>query len=189
MRKSIGSFAVTALVTAFMTALTPIAAHSADGGGVAGGAGGAKATSSVATTGTCTMKKANFTASTLDFSTTTSATFVNIPEGLVSFTQGGSTSGCVIVDFSGMVFANAAGAALEYVRAVLNTGAVAVPFETQFNGDDDEDADGRWARSHAYTFVFPSVAPGAHTIQMQFRSLVAGQTVFMHRHTTVVYHQ
>lgn len=185
MRKSLGSLAITALVTAFITAWTPIAAYSADGGGIPGGA---KATASAAaTTAKCNVGTADFTASTLDFSSTTSATFVNIPEGAVSLTLGGTVHDCLIVHFSGMSFA-ANGVALELVRALLDGVTVAVPSETQFSGDDDEEGDGRWSRSHGYIFVFKNIAPGAHTVQMQFRSNTAGQTVSMHLHTTVVYH-
>ena len=163
-------------------------------GAVAGGSrsagipGTAKARPAVAVTGTCKSGKTNYSATNLTGSNTTSTSYVNVPDATVSFTQGGSVSSCVIVHFTAETFANAGGTALLYVRPLLDGGTLATPVETQFSGDDDEEQDGRWARSHAMNFVFPSVSPGGHTIQMQFRSFDGGQ-VNIHQHTTLVDHR
>jgi hypothetical protein len=91
------------------------------------------------------------------------------------------------VTFSAFSFA-AADDELLYVRPLLDGAIVAVPLETQFSGDDDEDANGRWARTHSMSFVYPNVSAGSHAIRMQFRSF-GGATVFIHRHTTLVEHR
>jgi hypothetical protein len=52
------------------------------------------------------------------------------------------------------------------VRAVLHGSVAWEPADTQFSGDDDEDNDALWARTHAAQFAFVSVAPGTHTIQI-----------------------
>jgi hypothetical protein len=166
-----------ALVVA--TALAPAA--QAGSGGVAATSKAKKA----ATTATCEQMKANINASALDVSSTASTTFVDVPESTVSFSMGPFT-GCAIVNFSAMTFAP--GDALLLVRALLDGVTVSTPGETQMSGDDDEDGDGRWSRSHDYNFLFTAVAPGPHKIKMQFRSF-DGKTVFINRHTTVVYHR
>jgi hypothetical protein len=178
---SVRSFVLSASLV-LATALAPIAAHAGGKAGIAASAPVGKAV----TTGSCITNRSDFAASDLDVSSTTSTSHVNIPEASVVFTQHGAVAGCVIVNFSGMGFAS--GGALLYVRALLDSATVALPLETQFSGDDDENANGEWSRSHDYNFVFPSVLPGTHTIQMQFRSL-DGKTVFMNRHTTVVQHR
>lgn len=165
------------------TAFTAVVAHAAGKDGVAAKTRASK----VVTTGTCITNQSTYAASTLDGSSTTSTSFVNLGEGAVTFQQG-LGNGCAIVNFSSMAFAASGGSALLYVRALLDGATVAIPFETQFTGDDDEDGDGRWARSHSYTFIFPRVAPGLHTVQMQFRSFDGG-SVTLHRHTTVVQHR
>jgi hypothetical protein len=170
----------------FATALTPIMAHAASDAGVAKQA--QSSAKRVLTTGGCPLTRMNFAASTLDGSGTTSTSFVDVPEASLTFFQGGTLSNCVIVNFSAMSFASTASTALVLVRAVLDGVVVAIPPETQFSGDDDEDADFRWSRSHDYNFVFPRVAPGSHTVTMQFRSSDGGQ-VFINRHTMVVYHR
>ncbi len=61
------------------------------------------------------------------------------------------------------------------------------PGEVQFSGDDDEDGDGRWARSAAYNFLC-TVTPGVHTFKAQFRSLDGG-LVFIHKSSLFVHHR
>ena len=173
--------------------LTPLAV-SALGSKGAPGVGGtpagvvAPARPAAPVTGTCKTTKTDFAATDLTFSSTTSTAFVNIPEASVSFQQGGASPSCAIVMYSAEVFAAADSTALMYVRALLDGVTAATPAQTQFSGDDDEDGDGRWARSHAMNFVFPSVSPGGHTITMQFRSSDGG-AVFTHQHTTLVEHR
>lgn len=109
---------------------------------------------------------------------TTSTTHVDIPGATVPFavsSRGGRK--CVSVVFTSMAWAPGG---LVYVRALLD-GTPGDPVETQFEADS-----GAFAISHAMTFVFNAVAPGPHTIQMQFRSNSSSQTVFLHRGTTLV---
>ncbi len=119
--------------------------------------------------------------------TTSSSSFVNLPNGDVTFTQGGIGNGCVIVTFTAEGFARLNRRV--DVRARLDNAVIAAPRTVWFSGDDDEDADGAWARAHAFTFIFPSVAPGAHTVRMQFRSGRFSEPVFIHKHTVVVQHR
>ena len=82
-----------------------------------------------------------------------------IPGTFVGFTQGGKTNGCVIVTFSAQA---AAAGCFMYVQATLdNTAFGALPLETIFAGFDN------WHQATA-TFIFPSVSPGAHSVQMHF---------------------
>lgn len=118
---------------------------------------------------------------------TSSSTYANLLNGNVAFRQGGTTASCVVVDFSAYSFAPAG--RLLMVRAVLDGVTVAAPFEVQFSGNDDDDGDGQWARSHAFNFLFPSVSPGLHTVAIQFRSFFDTQQVFIHRHSVVVRHR
>jgi hypothetical protein len=120
-------------------------------------------------------------------STTSSGDFVDVPGTSISFTQGGSVSGCAIVTFSAESYAEFG--RLLLVRARIDDASTAAPGAIQFSGDDDEDEDGRWARAHSFTFIFPSVAPGNHTVTMQYRSLRYGRAVHLGKHTTVVQHR
>jgi hypothetical protein len=113
-----------------------------------------------------------------DFNGTTSTTFVNIPGARVPFTV--STTGgakCVSVLFTSMAFVPPGSS----VRALLDGAVAGNPSETQFEGESLNGS----AVSHAMNFTFSAVAPGAHTIRMQFRSF-GGGSVFIHRGTTIV---
>lgn len=116
---------------------------------------------------------------------TSSGEFVTVHGTSIAFNQ--SLTGCVIVTFSSESYAEFN--RLLYVRARLDGATTAAPGAVQFSGDDDEDRDGRWARSQSFTFVFPSVAAGNHTVTMQFRSLTFGSWVHLGKHTTVVQHR
>ena len=143
-----------------------------------------------ALTGTCIVKKVSFaTSETLGLSTT-STSFVNIPGMSVSFLMGGVNPSCVKVQFSAFTFAATEPVAnqLLMVRALLDGATVGSPSEVQFSGDDDEDADSNWARSHAINFAFKNVTPGVHTITIQFRSF-SGGSVFVHRPSMFVNHR
>jgi len=137
--------------------------------------------------GCVNMTKINYAADDSINKFTSSTGFVNIPNSVVSFAQGGTTNDCVIVTFTAEAIAPAN--RLMLVRSVLDSSVVAAPGGVQFTGDNDEDFDGRWARSHAFTFVFPSVAPGLHNVKMQFRSPATFGNVYIHKHTVVVQHR
>ena len=146
----------------------------------------AKAESRAVVSGSCAgMTETEFKSDSSVDSTTSSGSFVNVPNATISFNQ--AVAGCVIVTFSSETYAEFS--RLLYVRARLDGATTAAPGGVQFSGDDDEDGDGRWARSRAYTFIFPSVAAGNHTVTMQFRSLSFGKTVHIGKHTTIVQHR
>lgn len=164
----------------------------------AGGAGAAEksgrvsdaaeaAVSRAVVSGICTgMTEIDYKSDDTFNKTTSSSTFVNLPNGDVSFTQGGVGNGCVIVTFTAEGFARLSRRV--DVRALLDNAVIAAPRTVWFSGDDDEDGDGAWARAHAFTFTFRSVAPGPHTVRMQFRSGRFSEPVFIHKHTVVVQH-
>ncbi len=138
--------------------------------------------------GICTdMTKINYKSDDSIDHSTFSTSFVNVPKASVGFNQGGSSSGCVIVTFTAEAFTDPDG--LMQVRARLDDSVTAAPGVVQFSGDEDEDADGRWARSHAFTFIFPSVAPGSHLVRIQFRTVDFFRQVVIHKHTVVVQHR
>jgi hypothetical protein len=110
-----------------------------------------------------------------------------VPNTNVFFTQGGTSSGCVIVTFTAETFARVG--RLLQVRARLDNAVTAAPGVVQLSGDDDEDGDNRWSRAHAFTFIFPSVTPGPHTVRMQFRSVFFFEPVFINKHTVMVQHR
>jgi len=169
-----------------LAALIPMTA-SAQKAGVPDDAGESARAPRAAVKGRCGALRVDFAASDLMFSTTSSTIYANIPDTQITFVQ--SKPGCVIVHYSAFVYAASDSAALMYVRPLLDGAVTAVPAETQFSGDDDEDGDGRWARSHAMNFVFPDVPAGTHRLTMQWRSLVDGQVIYTHRRTTLVHHR
>jgi hypothetical protein len=127
---------------------------------------------------------------TVDFKTddslnasTTSTNFVDVPNAKISFTQG--SPGCVIVTFSAESWAPSS--RLTLIRARLDSSTTAQPGSVQFSGDDDENNNGKWARAHGFTLVFPSVSSGSHNVQIQYESWTGGR-VFLYKHTTTIQH-
>jgi len=49
--------------------------------------------------------------------------------------------------------------------------------------------DGNFAQTHSYSFLFPSVAPGAHQVFLEWRSQVNGQAVIIDRFAVEVQHR
>ena len=152
-------------------------------GGLAALAGSNKPATVVS--GSCPTPGTHFVAADNTGVSTTSTTMVDVPDMSVSFTATGTRAWCAVATFSAFAFAS--GDALLYVQAVLDGAVIGAPGEQQFDGDSDEDADSKWAAAHAYTFVFPSVSVGAHTIKIQFRSY-DGKTVYLHRRSLTVFH-
>ena len=140
-----------------------------------------------ALTGQCKVNKVSYATGEDTGLSTTSLSYVDVPGMSSTFTEGGTVTRCVTVQYTAYVFAASGAATLMQVRALLDGVTVASPSETQFDGDSDEDADGAWARSHAFNFVFPTVAPGSHTIKIQWKSF-DGTTIFTHRRTLLVGH-
>lgn len=150
--------------------------------------GSQAATPQAAVSGGCLdVTKINYKSDdTLDKSTF-STSFVDVPNSGVVFNQGGTGSSCAIVTFTAETFTESNG--LMQIRARLDDSVTAAPGVVQLSGDDDEDLDNRWARSHAFTFIFPSVAPGSHRVRIQFRSVDFFREVVIHKHTVVVQHR
>jgi hypothetical protein len=106
------------------------------------------------------------------------STFKNISQGSASISvpDGG---GCVIVRFSAQTFALNSEI---IIRAVIDDATFASPAENRYSGFDSGDT----SRSYAFDFVFPDVSGGAHKIQMQYRSLVQGEQVWLTNHSMIV---
>src|SRR5689334_23772179 len=113
-------------------------------------------------TGTCSPTKVKFIASDPTFFEVNSTTFVNVPQGVVNFTQGGAAPSCVIVSLSAQP--SASGGGILTVRAVLD-GAAGLPNEANFSDGNDSANQVR-----SFDFIFPSVAPGAHSVRIQFKT-------------------
>lgn len=127
----------------------------------------------------CSPTKVKGSASALDNSTTTSTTFVNIPEATVTFTQGGAHASCVIVRFSAVAMG---GSDNIFVRAFLDQTTAAIPDDVRYTRSQSFTSE-----AHSFEFIFPRVAPGSHAIRMQFRAESSGGGgVTVDRHTTVV---
>jgi len=165
-------------VTALVVPATGVLAGSQRGSASGEPEGQAAAPSAAApeAVGTCTaLSKLSFSQATTGGSTTSSS-FVSIPNGAVTLST--ASTGCIAVTFTAEAFAGGSPGALMYVRATRNGVACQASEDWQLTGDDDEDGDGRWARGHAYSCVFTNVPAGTHTIRMQYRSGVGG-TVFI----------
>jgi hypothetical protein len=152
-----------------------------------GAASKSDATTQAVISGTCkAMKRISYASNdAVAVDTTTSIVMVSVPGTSVSFTIPGTVATCVIVDYSAYTWASAG--ELMMVQAVLD-GAPGFPGEVQFDGDSDENADGMWSRSHNHQWVFANVAPGFHTVNMEWRSF-SGGTVWTHKRTMTVNHK
>ncbi|HEY2445603.1 MAG TPA: hypothetical protein VGI20_07700 [Rhizomicrobium sp.] len=122
--------------------------------------------------GSCTFKKTEY-ATANAFDESTSETFVNLREaGSVAFTQNGT--GCV----AGTFFANAGSAAAgDHIGLqVLLDGSACAPLLGGYIFADSEFS------SHSVGFFCGAdVAPGKHTIQVQYHSGFGGNVQFFQR--------
>lgn len=176
-----------ALAFAGMAAVATTSAVYALGGGEPDGTGvpaGSPSSTAVGKASTnvsnCKVGKADILSSE-GTQSTTSASYVSVAGMSKSVKM---SKGCMIVVVSDYPFAGVAGSLLD-IR-VLVDGATGSPPEVQFSGDDDENADGKWARSHSAQFVF-SLPKGPHTVDLQWKSFF-GDTVSLHAPVMVVYH-
>ena len=113
--------------------------------------------------------------------TGSSNVFAPVAASLVNFTIAGNVRSCVIVTFSAQAYAP--NGRLIWVRA-LRDGVQSVDGEIAFAAED-----GNFAQSRSYSFLFPSVTPGAHQITMEYRSQVNGQAVNIDRFAVEVHHR
>ena len=111
---------------------------------------------------------------------TASGTFVAIPGMTTAVTVGGNTPSCVLAEVSGDSFTTSREA--EHVGVTID-GSLGKPSFVQFSMNDPSAA-----QEHAALFVFPSVAPGIHTVAMVFKSAFGG-TVSISRPAMRIDHQ
>jgi hypothetical protein len=179
-RKSLLAAVVILLVLAITTVAIGATRHPSNG--LAGLSSTKPAT---VITGGCKAAKINFATNDSN-SVTTSSSFATLPGMSVTFTIGGTASSCITAEYSGQAFAPAG--ALINIVAVLDGVTIAGPGEVQLAGDTDENGDGKWSRSYAMQFAWPTVAPGTHTVSIQWRSFF-GTTVSINKGSLVVQHK
>jgi hypothetical protein len=132
-------------------------------------------------TGACKAAKINF-ASNDTGSATTSTVFATIPGMSVSFTIGGGATSCIVADYSGQAYATAGG--LIQIQALLDGATAGSPGTVQLVGDDA----GSFSDSYSMQFAWAGVAPGAHTVVVQWKSF-SGSSVAINRGTLNVQHK
>lgn len=148
--------------------------------------GAMPAAAPAATSGTCAgMTVIDHKEDSATSASTKSSAFVAVPNGTLAFTQG--SAGCAIVTFSAETYAPYINYFL-IARAVLDSGTVGNPGPVTLSGDDDENNNKQSVRTHGFTFVFPNVTAGAHSIAMQYRSFVSGKEVFLGKHSLTIAH-
>ena len=118
---------------------------------------------------------------------TASTTFVDLPPLAVRMNIPGSSKSCLKVELSAVTF-SATNSELISMRVLLDGVTELLPGEPQWSGDDDENADGHWARAHAASFYMTGLSPGFHTVSVQWRSH-SGNTVFAHWRSIGVHHK
>jgi hypothetical protein len=113
---------------------------------------------------------------------TTSTSFVAIPDSGLTFTQGGTGPSCVLVRFSAASSVN--GNSVARVAAKLDNATSAEPVSAQFSGDTVSGG----SRAHSFEFLFVNVPPGPHTVRMMYMVGNGSDEVFMDERTMVVQH-
>lgn len=129
--------------------------------------------------GSCSPRTVKFVASEPLHFRTSSQTYIDLPQARVGFRQGGRMASCVLVRFSAMPQANRNMG----FRALLDDTEAALPYEGQISDGADVAPAAR-----RFIFIFPSVTPGAHTVQVQYQSTSQGGTDDMNAHNTIVWH-
>ena len=129
------------------------------------------------TVASCSPTRIKYMASEALRFRTTSQSFVNLPQARVAFRQGGKNPSCVLVRFSAVPDANRNMAFL----ALLDDSETALPSQGQISGGEDLGPNVR-----RFTFIFPSVSPGSHTVQIQYNMTSAGGFADMNAHNTIV---
>lgn len=128
--------------------------------------------------GSCSMSKVKFKTSDV-FALTTSTSYVDVPDMDLTFTVSGNTGTCVEVLFSGEVATEGEGMR---VRAILDGVTRSIPNNVLFA---DQAA---FFGSHAFHFAFKSVAPGTHTLKVQWRSQAGGE-IYIDTRSLFVHYQ
>ena len=131
------------------------------------------------TVGTCAPTAVKYVASDALAFKTISSSYVDLPQARVVFRQGGKQPSCVLVRFSAA--AKASDFSNMGFRALLDS-TEALPFEGQISDGVDVAPSAR-----RFTFVFPNVSPGVHTIQIQHEATSPHSAVAMNAHNTIVW--
>jgi hypothetical protein len=165
-------------VTGVAALLTTTAAAQVGSDGLVHGAR-TKAGVAPAAAGACSPTKIAYKTSNVSVNMSSNV-FAVVPQTPVAFTQGGVNPSCVIVRYSAM----AAASSPKWIplRVVLDGSVVAQPGEVQYEGYTEI------SLARSFDFIFPSVAPGAHTVRVEWRSFNTG-IIFMHDRTTIVQHR
>ena len=129
-------------------------------------------------TGSCAPTKIRFVASD-DIFQIDSTNFANAREGTVKFTQGGTRASCVIVSVSAQPVAFGSGVLT--VRVMLDNTQLGLPAEVSFSDGNDVTNQVR-----SFDFIFPDVAPGAHTVRLQAKTSDPAQFTDLNRHNIIV---
>lgn len=121
-------------------------------------------------TGKCTPAHIAFVASD-KASATSSGGLLPVPDMFLSFTQGGNAASCVMLQFQAQAHAPGTTSSLIGLDARLDGDDTDnyFPPEPQFAAND-----ATFGVIRSMTIVFPSVAPGQHTVRMFFRSANGG---------------
>ena len=130
-----------------------------------------------AQTGACTPTKVRYISASAG-GTTHSTTPVNFLANNVNFVQGGASASCVIVRFSAHAEGNSGNTVV--VRAVMDGATLGLQPDMLFSDGGD-----LVTQARSFDFIFPNVAPGNHSIRVQFRS-PSGNDVSIGQHNIIV---
>jgi hypothetical protein len=169
-----------AIVVALVFAATSVAIGATSHPNI-GLAGRQKAGPATIITGSCKAPKVNFASNDANTSTT-STVFANLPGASVGFTIPGAATSCIVAEYSGQAFAP--DTSLIQIQVLLDGATAGAPGVVQLVGDDE----GSFSDSYAMQFVWANVAPGAHSVTVQWRSF-NGVSVAINKGTLVVQHK
>lgn len=113
--------------------------------------------------GGCDTTASKFKVYTSSPQTTNSSNYSDIVGTNVSFRQGGTAAGCVIVTFASEAMVSTGGQMV--VRALLETDALCGPADVSFVPVSNAMSN---LGAQSMTFVCTNVAPGNHTVRVQY---------------------
>jgi hypothetical protein len=128
-----------------------------------------------AITATCGVLANKAIASNL-LSPSNNTIFKAMTETTVTFVQGGTAPGCVMVHFSAEVVSGS-----PVIRAVLDGTTMGQPNEVELDTHNPTNITAR-----SFLFIFTGVAPGRHNVRIEFRGQFAGESTQVRRKNTVV---
>src|SRR6185437_7588037 len=131
-------------------------------------------------TSSCSPTKITYKVSRAQ-SQTSSTNWQTLPFAGVGFHQGGASNSCVIISFS----AEAQAASRDYilVQPILDSTTVCIPNENAFSTSPEPTG----LADRSMNFVCANVAPGNHTINMQWRTVNGGTATIFYRTLLVHY--